>query len=104
MSMPGVVYLLPHIHGKHALRYLYDKPPFHFLHAAELDLPQTVESVLATNDELSIVKVVEWGHLEVLEKGHVTGLGERRGKPFYFSSQQVWTLSGQRGVCRPSHS
>ena len=65
MSMPGVVYLLPHIHDDHALNYLHDKPSVHFLRAAEPDLPRTVESVLATNDELSIVKVVQWGHITV---------------------------------------
>ena len=29
ISTPGVVYLLPEIHGDHGLRYLYDRPPFH---------------------------------------------------------------------------
>ena len=83
MSMPGVVYLLPHIHGDHALNYLYDKPSVHFLRAAEPDLPQTVESVLATNDELSIVKVVEWGRF--------TGLGRetRQTDLFFFSASMV---------------
>ena len=68
MSMPGVVYLLPHIHGDHALNYLYDKPPVHILQTAKPHLPQTVESVLATNDELSIVKVVQWGHITGRER------------------------------------
>ena len=68
MSMPGVVYLLPHIHGDHALNYLYDKPSVHFLRAAKPHLPQTVESVLAKYDELSIVKVVEWGRFLAWER------------------------------------
>ncbi len=68
MSMPGVVYLLPHIHIDHALNYLYDKPSVHFLRAADPDLPQTVESVLAKYDGLSIVKVVQWGHFSDRER------------------------------------
>ena len=68
MSMPGVVYLLPHIHGDHALNYLYDMPPVHILQTAKPHLPQTVESVLAKYDGLSIVKVVEWGRFLAWER------------------------------------
>ena len=95
MSMPGVVYLLPHIHDDHALNYLYDKPSVHFLRAAEPDLPRTVESVLATNDELSIVKVVQWGH--------ITGRERDKASRFIFLLSKYGRYQGQRGVCRPSH-
>ena len=68
ISMPGVVYLFPHIYGNHGFRYLHDRPPVHFLRAVEPDLPQTIESVLAKSDELSTVKVMEWGHFPDGEK------------------------------------
>ena len=89
ISTPGVVYLLPEIHGDHGLRYLYDRPPFHILHAAEPDLPQTVESAAAEHDELSVVKVVEWGHIEVLEKGHATVWKTTRQADLFFFSANM---------------
>ena len=97
MSMPGVVYLLPLFYEGHTLRYLYDKPPVHFLHAAEPDLPQTVESVLAEYDGLSIVKVMEWGHLEVREKGQVIARERDEASRFIFLLSKYGRYQGSEG-------
>ena len=68
MFMPGVVYLLPFFRGNNGHNYLYNKPPVHILQTAKPHLPQTVESVLAKYDGLSIVKVVEWGRFLAWER------------------------------------
>ena len=85
ISMPGAVYLLPQLNnGKHEIGYLYDRFPFHFLFAVKPELPQMVESVLAGSDEFSVVKVIEWGHLEVLKKGRFVAWQRDEARNFIF--------------------
>lgn len=57
------VYLIPYhlSNGHYGFDYLYQgEAPAHVIHSTMTHLPQTIESILASNEVVSSVKVVDW--------------------------------------------
>ncbi len=61
-AAPGAVYLLPYRFDEHyGFEYLYHgAAPAYVIRAIRPDLPQTVQSTLASIEDLSTVKVLDW--------------------------------------------
>ena len=57
------VYLIPYhpSNGHYGFEYLYQgEAPAHVIHSTMTHLPQTIEAILKSNEEVSSVKVVDW--------------------------------------------
>ncbi|MXZ23120.1 MAG: hypothetical protein F4Y84_21460 [Caldilineaceae bacterium SB0665_bin_25] len=86
------VYLIPYYlsNGHHGFDYLYQgEAPAHVIHSTMTHLPQRIESILASNEEVSSVKVVDWNdELRWIGRGeeYTVALLEKYGT--YLGSQQ----------------